>query len=51
MLRAVAVLSDHAVALVEKIGGYVRGVGGYTIERVVDVRLELAASEFPQTVC
>lgn len=51
MLRAVAVLSDHAVALVEKIGCYVRGVGGYTIERVVDVRLELAASEFPQTVC
>ena len=50
MLRAVAVLGDHVIALVKKIGGDIRCFSGNTVERIVDVRLELAASEFPEII-
>ena len=50
MFRAVAVLGDDSVPVIEKICRDIRSVGGDTVKRVVDIGLELAVFQFLQIV-
>lgn len=50
MFSATAVLGNYAVPFVEKVRGDILGCRLYTVERIVDIGLELAATEFSQAV-
>lgn len=49
MLPAAAMLGDHPVAFIKIICGDIGGVGRDTVVGIIDVGLQLAAAEFPQT--
>ena len=50
MFGFVAVLGNYSITLVQEISRDIRCVGDSAIEGVVDIKLTLAASEFPQVV-
>ena len=51
MLGTFTVLGDYTVAFIKKVCGNIGRVSCNTIDRVVNIGLELTAPNFPQVVC